>query len=819
MLAQMILFKHPDIDYAGGFNRDLANDLIDAALETLAAHPNLMSNNMALAEIVGGIAGALDASDFKQRDILPELIRLALENTALNAGLVIRADSDEPGFILVTFIRELLFALSRKTDDAEGWQPDLTPAEALAIVNALVDELIQHPEWVVQGPDGQLIFRDVLVAVRNAMQHLPPGVRLTPEQLEMLIALALHAAVTSEAVLNRIPWGTDTEKRSVLERAMALVGSFIFAEMRTTGGERAEQLAELMEFVLQSILVYHPDKRGLVLVQLILFGEADVDYSRGFDEELATQLIESGLRVVQQHPDLLSNEMAVQAIVSDLAAALDANDFRQKGILPELVRLTLEASALNANLIVQAEAGEPKFLITIALRELLNGLSARNTAGQWHPQLTPLQLLALAETLLDELIEHPHWLHAPSTEAPTLWQTVVDAVMDALAQLPVGTRIAPSVLENVILLSLHTAANSPQVVASIRWGTDEQEKTILNQALTLLIAHVYPPQCIPSAERMERFLDLLDYILEVIISKYPDKRSLLLIDMLLFESEVNLQQGFNKSLAEDLIDAALDIFAQYPELVAQDAVFRKILADTAGALRTAKTPMQHLLPEFIRLTLYYSTGHLEALMRISPNSPRILLAVALEQVLGVITQPPTRGKWRPTLTEQQVLSIVENVMARVVARPDWVNNDKLLHVTLQALYTALGELRRGQQLPYETVSLLIDAALDAVGQRKQLVVNIVEPDGSRKQLVLEYAVGSLFVKLYNDENTTAGAWTLTETENLHALLSAYMLRLSAGPADAATVDALNAQIQGALDQINADLSFALEDLLAALEDV
>ncbi|MEZ4985619.1 MAG: hypothetical protein R2795_11390 [Saprospiraceae bacterium] len=777
LLTDMILFDSGML-YNGGLNRELANALIDAALDTLAAHPDLISREAALGEIVAGVAGALDASSFKQKDIFPELVRLCLENTALNTRLIVKTTSDQPDFMLVIFLQELLLAISNK-DEQGVWQPGLTPAEALIIVDQLVNELIQHPEWIIDGPDGQVIFRDVLQAVRGALRQLPPGVQLTPEHLTMLIALALETAATSEAVLDAIPWGTDTEKRSVLERAMALVATFVFYELRESGGQRLERLAELTAYVLDVVLVYHPDSRGLQLVELVLFGEDDIDYSLGFDEELATEIIESALHVARTHPDLLSNNLGVQQIVSELAAALTAADFRQQGILPRLVQMVLETTADNTLLLIRTEEGVPQYLAAVALGQLLRPLARKDDAGQWQPTLTGEDLLALAETLLDELVQNPHWIIREGKEVPTLWEEVMTAVLDALSLLPKGVRLSPSTLENVLLLSLHTAANSPAVLKKIHWGTETTERAILNTALRLLIAYVYPAGCTPSPDRLTRFLELLDYVLESLIHRYPDKRCLLLMDLLFFESEVDLQQGFSSELAEELTEAALEIFRDYPQLVVQDEIFRKILSDTAGALRASRVPMQHLLPEIFRLSLYYSSGHLERLMRISPNSPRILLAVAIEQVLRVLTAPPARGRWRPTMTEKQLLEVIENVLERVIARPDWVGNDKLIQVTLEALYTAMGELKRGQSLPYETVSFLIDATLDAVGENRQLVLQTVDNEGQQQRLVLEYAVGEVLLTLYDEQGNTAGAWTLTSPQNLHALLSAYLLRLAA----------------------------------------
>ncbi len=816
-LVDLILFESEGIDYRGGFSRDLANAMIDAALDVLNTHPELISEKAALSAVVAGVAGSLNASSFKESDILVELVRLTLESTALNAALVLEAESGEERYLLVVFIRELLLAISHKEEDENVWQPDLTPGEALVIIDNLVLQLIEHPEWLVDGPDGQIIFRDVLTAVRAALRDIPPGVKLTTEQLELLIALAFKTAVMSEAVLDKIPWGTDVEKRTVMERALSIAGNYVFREMRNSNADPLEEFIDLVDYVMQTILVHHPDKKGLMLLQLVLFGADDIDYSQGFNQDLADEIIDAALLVMSQQPELFTGEEALQNIIQSLTASLSASDFREPGILPELVRMILESTALNAQLIVKAESGEARFLLLIALQDLLTQLSARNADGSWSPTLTGEDLLVLSETLLEQVVQHPNWL-IKDEETASVWNDVIESVLNALSGLPEGTRLDPEVLEQLILISLYTAANSPSLLEKIKWADDDTEKGVLNAALDLLVAYVYPPASEPSAYRLEIFLEILDFTMEAVLTKYPDKRSLIILDLLFFKSSVDLNKGFNQELAEDLIDAALAILETHPQLVTNEAIFRKILSDTARSLRAAKVPVDHLLPEFFRLILFFASGNLENLMRISPNSPRILLVVALEQTLRVITQPPTRGKWRPSFTDEQLLELVEVVLEQVVANPEWVGSEKLIQLTLEAIYTSIGELKRGQSIPYETIGLLIEAGMEAVGQRRQLVLNFVTNDGGKEQIVLEYALGNLMVKLYDEEGDTAGAWTLTQAETLHTILTHYLLRLAVGPADKETMDQIQAPINNALQQINDNLAFTLDELLLAIDE-
>ncbi|MEM1216099.1 MAG: hypothetical protein AAGJ82_10460, partial [Bacteroidota bacterium] len=358
LLVELILFRQPELDYSGGFNRELATSLLDVALDTLAAHPDLISERAALVEVVAGVADALDASSFQREDILLELVRLTLENTAINTGLILRTTSDEARFLLVTFIREILVALSYQEDNDTVWQPRLTPAEVLVIADALVNELIQHPEWIIRGQDGQSFFRDVLMALRRAFFELPPNVQFTNKEWTFLLSAALQAAATNEALLDELPFGDDPELRTVLERAFATVAQFVFREMQVSSAERLLRFAEIIEYVLEDILTQYPDDRGLQLTQLILFGEDDLDYRYGFDDELADVLLERAAYLLRQRPDLLTSQVVFQQLISGLASSLTRAGLRERGVLPELVGAVLEVTNQHPQLLVALVNGQ-----------------------------------------------------------------------------------------------------------------------------------------------------------------------------------------------------------------------------------------------------------------------------------------------------------------------------------------------------------------------------------------------------------------------------------------------------------------------------
>ncbi len=815
LLVDLILFKAPGVDYTGGFNRKLADQLINASLSVLNEHPNLVSSQVSLQNIISGVAEILDASSFREAGILPELLRLVLENTGRNIRLIIKPKSDSPQYMLVVALEQLMYHLSSKKG-ADHWQPQLTSAEALSIVELMLDEIVLHPEWVIPEGDSTL-YNEVLTSIFAALATIPKRERLDADTLAVILQTCMRTAATSQKILDALQWADDTAEVTILNRALDLVFEYVFRQSATTGEVQINLLVELLEYIMEVILAYHPDERGLILIDLILFKHPDVDYTEGFDDELADQLITATLEVMEAHPELVTRHKAMQILVRDVAAALDASSFDNPYLLPELVRLVLESTAENIHLVLETTSGTPRFLLIDAVKKLLAILShPGTTTDPWLPRLTPAQVLEIAADSADELVNHPEWL-IEREDGLSLYETVVDSVFLTLAKAPKSDRFTPEVLHWILRNALHAVARHESLLSKVKWGTGEEEVFIIQQALDIALSYIFERE--DQTNRMALMEVLLDYIFETILRQHPDKRCLLLIHLILFEHCAFTPSGsFDEERADQLIDAALAVISQYPELVSRDRIFQKVLKDTAIALRNAKVDAPNLLPELIRLTLENLANNLDALMNMRVSGPRNLLALAIEQVLRAIAEKPASGKWKPSLTENQMLEIVLLVMAEVVANPKWVN-DNLIYVVIKAIYAGLEAIPKTHKIAYPTLLVLVESALQAVAFRKQLVIKFIDRDGEEQVLALTYSLEALFVTIYDKNGDTEGSWTLSQTPALNAIIELYLLKLSEQGASKESIEKATDKVEDAIKKINDDLAFTLHDLLGALQEV
>lgn len=809
-----------EFNLKGAFSTDTLDKVVRAALGAVADCPELIEKrNEGVKAIIRGVARTLAAHPvLKNRpDLLPELVRLILEHTAQNLDLLWGPERGNGEHLLFIGLQQILAEISRPPLQGK-WRPRLTKTQLLDITSNLLDDVVKNPAWVTDKVADKPMLQEVLAAVFDALESIPKEQRLNIRVVNMLIRLGIRTAVTSRAVLVRIHWADDAQEKTILNKAMDMVFHYVDDLDDSKGADRVPLMMDLLEYILEVIISKHPSSKGLILADLVLFKTPGINYAGGFNRDLADQIVNAALKVLNERPDLVTNHTALQAVIAGVAAALEASSFRQAGILPELLRLTLEHTARNAALIIPGEHGQPRYLLTIALKQILTAFSDKPDDGRWQPRLTASQAIDIVNSLFDEIVQYPDWLLEKSDDKP-LMKAALEAMFAAFRHLPIDQRLTPDALQTVLQMTLRAITRNKVLLDRVHWGRDAEETILLNKALDIVFAYVFPAGSVASIDKTAQLLELLEYALDMIVTQHPDKRSLLLLNLIFFKDpDFDIQGGFRREQAERLTMAALRVFAEHPELVSQDAVFQKIIGDTSSALKASKLPMPELLPELFRLALENTAGHMDRIMNLKPDGPKHLIATAMEQTLRAIAAKPKRGKWKPTLSPEQVLGIVSTVIDETLQNPQWVRNDKLILITMEAIFRALEAIPNGRDIPYETVKFLIEKVLETIAARQQMiVVEIPTAAGGEKKLALTYALEGVFIELYDEENQSAGTWTLTQTPVIQAVMEYFLLGISEGPVDKPTIDAAVAKIKKAVKDLNDNLHFSLESLLESLE--
>ena len=79
VLTNLFLNANAGIILESGINEDYAEQLLDATLGIISAHPDLLANDQALQNIIGGVATTFHQSGIKNSGLLSEFVRITLD--------------------------------------------------------------------------------------------------------------------------------------------------------------------------------------------------------------------------------------------------------------------------------------------------------------------------------------------------------------------------------------------------------------------------------------------------------------------------------------------------------------------------------------------------------------------------------------------------------------------------------------------------------------------------------------------------------------------------------------------------------------------
>lgn len=797
------------VAFKNALNPTSLDRLARAALSVIAEHPNVISGERGIKEIIGAVAAVAKEKNVSEKGFLPELARMVLEQSAGRLELFWRETPQGAEHLLVVALSQTLQAFSDKPEDKQ-WKPALSKTQLLGIVEELLEVVAQNPAWVLDKVHDQSALAEVLEAIFGALKKLPKGERLTTQSLNSILRIGMQTALVNRRVLDKVHWGADQQETTVLTKALDLVFACAFPKDGAANISRLKLLADLLNYASKIILQQHPDENGLILLDLILFN-SEIDYSQGFDARFADQILDAALGALAARPELLVKPEALRSIISGVAAAMDNTRIKQAGLLSKLIQVILQQTAQHANLLLNAPEEKPQHLLLIALGHILNGLAASDGSGQWKPGLSPALAEELIEDLLDAVVRNPAWVALKGDKNAFITE-ILQTVLKSLGSIPTQERVSPENLRHVIQLSLISAASSPVLLQKIKYAEDDQEKEILCRALELLFAYVFNP----AADKAYRKLiqkDLIAYVLKILISRAPDARGLILLELILSEDNgIDLSQGFQTEPLDRLADTVLTILARHPELVTHDQELKNVVTNIASALHNSGLDQPGLLPELIRLTLAQLANRMELLLDGDRAFSRHLLFLAGSQVLSALAQPAEEGRWKPKLSNEQILEILGTMYKSVLENPQWTQQGAIIFDLLDAIFRALDKIPDHLSIPYALVRSLVDKAIEAATRQRKLLVSIQTPLG-RKELYIQSALEGFFLTLYQGQDQEETVWYLSQMKVLDPLLDHFLGFLSTTMARQEDIDAALDQLRKAVTKWKENFSQNLRVIL------
>jgi len=125
-------------------------------------------------------------------------------------------------------------------------------------------------------------------------------------------------------------------------------------------------------------------------------------------------MVRAALSAVADNPGVLDlgegKEGIEQVIVRTIAAIPGRGHLLAADLVPEILSLVLRNTAANLPAILAHDGKDPrKNLAIVATGAVLRALSDNN-GTHWDPPLTQSQVLAVLQTVLDEVVRNPDWL-------------------------------------------------------------------------------------------------------------------------------------------------------------------------------------------------------------------------------------------------------------------------------------------------------------------------------------------------------------------------------------------------------------------------
>jgi len=185
--------------------------LLRTALGVLGDHPDLLGHAgpKGVRQLLSQVAGDLSQMEsLRTPDVLPEVARLVLSRTAENVELFWpdRGDHPERNLILRA-ARVTLAELSAPPPAGQIWKLRFTPSQAIGVADAMTDELVNNPGWLLDGAGDWRGTLEIFLSgmLRTLRQQNEP--RLSSQLALDLLRVALQSVRLRQEFLSALPSG------------------------------------------------------------------------------------------------------------------------------------------------------------------------------------------------------------------------------------------------------------------------------------------------------------------------------------------------------------------------------------------------------------------------------------------------------------------------------------------------------------------------------------------------------------------------------------------------------------------------------------
>jgi hypothetical protein len=222
-----LVVSSPEGELDAFFSTNSLEVLADAALRTLGEHPEILvdGGNDGLRTLLGQVATELAGYDrLFQTSMLPEIGRMVLDKTGENLHLLWPELAIDPKKnLLLTGASTTLDVLTRKPAAGELWKPRFGREELLDVTEAVLDQFVENPGWLVNHAgevnDNLKVALEAAVAVIRKRGDRRLGTALAAD----ILKTSLAAVATRQEFMQHLPAEGQVAVAAVLDAVLEQV--------------------------------------------------------------------------------------------------------------------------------------------------------------------------------------------------------------------------------------------------------------------------------------------------------------------------------------------------------------------------------------------------------------------------------------------------------------------------------------------------------------------------------------------------------------------------------------------------------------------
>lgn len=482
-LIRIIVSPDTGFGFRYGFDRQWADQMVEAALTLFSQHPHLIAAENTWDDLFSGVSNALKDANIQSYNLLPELTRMILEKSSLQLNLKVSLENGKEEYLLIAGLREILAALSANETSASK-HLQLTPGQLLSFVELLLDAVIKNPNWITTFFGEKPMIREVLAIPFRTLSRIPADQRLGYDLLTQVIESELEAIERSPHLMARIQYGESPTEKTVLEHTFNLVIAWLFPPGERAGLHKTKQLMDVIAYAIEDLVSENPNTTGLAILELILSDAVGLDLSNGIIEDQTDELVEAVLLAIATQPELIQEAPGLREIAQESAGAIHLLSIDHPEIGLEILRNLFEESAGRLTILLEVNGTQFRHLLIEALQQFATAVSMERKNGRYTIKLSEDQILDLVQIIFEGVVEQPEWV-----EDEYIHQ-VLDAILQAVDARSGGRRIPYLLVSLLFQALLPMAQERTELLEKIAFGEKREAIAIsyvVERLLNLLL--------------------------------------------------------------------------------------------------------------------------------------------------------------------------------------------------------------------------------------------------------------------------------------------------------------------------------------------